>query len=90
MRVMSVIDRSNRHCNNTCIEALVLVCMQGFSAADLPHVELTSKKVGRSSLFRASAARFFELRSQVSRQRPVQLAYPKSLLWTSGISSSGG
>lgn len=53
--------------------------MKGFSAADLPHVELTSKKVARSSLFRASAARFFELRSQVGLQCHVQLAYPKSL-----------
>ena len=42
------------------------VVLQGFSAADLPHVELTSSRGGRSSLFRASAARFFELRQEVS------------------------
>ena len=43
----------------------LLTFMQGFSAADLPQVELTSSRGGRSSLFRASAARFFDLRSQV-------------------------
>ena len=40
--------------------------LQGFSAADLPSVEVTSNKAGRAALARASAARFFELRHEVS------------------------
>ena len=58
----------------------LMAALQGFSAADLPPVELTSSRGGRSSLFRASAARFFDLRSQVrggpihpSSQQPCQL-----------------
>lgn len=42
--------------------------MQGFSAADLPPVEVISNKAGRAALARASAARFFHLRGQVFPQ----------------------
>ncbi len=38
---------------------------QGFSADDLPDVQVTSNKAGRAALARASAARFFELRQEV-------------------------
>lgn len=57
--------------------------LQGFSAADLPHVELASSRGGRSSLFRASAARFFDLRSQVpspSQSKQVSYLHNSTLL----------
>ena len=40
--------------------------VQGFSATDLPPLDMTSNKAGRAALARAAAARFFELRKQVT------------------------
>ena len=48
-----------------------LLGSQGFSAADLPDVEVTANKTGRASLARASAAHFFALRQEVSKQCPT-------------------
>ena len=75
------------HCTEHCtalpkrIWAQSACAFQGFSADDLPDVQVTSNKAGRAALARASAARFFELRQEV----PITLsAAQTACIWCHG------